>query len=143
MRDWLRLSSADDNACVDAIVAAVGERLKVSPAAIRGRSRQRRIVWARHVAMWLCLLDGTRSTVEVGAYFRRDHTSVMHARNNIDGLTARKSEDAAVTFRRTAAELADALKIKRGFPTASPVDEMSPVKQTHDSQDVSNLPVGL
>jgi chromosomal replication initiation ATPase DnaA len=132
MRDWLSLPSAgrDKGPDMAAIVAAVAERFNVTPDALRGPRRSRCIAWPRQVAMWLGVLDGTRSSVQVGIYFRRDHTTVLHARNCIEGQTKRcKVETRAhANLRRTAGELADALKIRRGFYTGAPVYEMSPVK---------------
>lgn len=132
-RDWLNLPSVgrrDRGPSMPAIIAAVAERFKVTPEAIMGSRRNRAVVWPRQVAIWLCLLDGTRSSVQVGIQFRRDHTTILHARDRIEGhIRDRRIKGAAdANLRRTAAELADALKIRRGFHTVVPVEKTSPVK---------------
>ena len=64
-----------------------------------GRSRLPRIVLARHVAVLLCLELRGASLTQVGRWFGRHHTSVLHARDVIcrkiatDPKFARKVEE--------------------------------------------------
>lgn len=132
MRDWMILpSERHRDVSMALIVAAVAKRFQVSPDALRGPRRTRGVVWPRHVAIWLCLLDGTRSSVQVGNYFLRDHTSILHAVKRIEGRAKRSKSrpEGEARLRQTAAELADELKIRRGFRTVVAVDDLSPVKQ--------------
>jgi chromosomal replication initiator protein len=46
-----------------------------------GRRRQRHIVLARHIAMLLAVEMLQASLPQVGRWFHRDHTSVLHARD--------------------------------------------------------------
>jgi chromosomal replication initiator protein len=60
----------------------VAEQLGLRRAQLLGPCRVPRIVLARHVAMLLCLeeLQGA-SLPQVGRWFHRDHTTVLHARD--------------------------------------------------------------
>jgi chromosomal replication initiator protein len=62
----------------------VAEQLGLRRAQLLGPCRVPRIVLARHVAMLLCLeeLQGA-SLPQVGRWFHRDHTTVLHARDVI------------------------------------------------------------
>lgn len=62
----------------DFITRFVAHRHGVSESLIRGESRLRHISRARQEAMVLCTMTGA-SLKEVGKYFNRDHTTVMHA----------------------------------------------------------------
>lgn len=61
------------------IVKAVASEFGVPPERLRGHSRRRIYAHPRQVAMYLACCDGERSTTEVAARFRRDHTTVIHA----------------------------------------------------------------
>ena len=60
----------------------VAGQFGLSRAQLLGRRRLPHIVLARHIAMLLCLemLRGV-SLPQVGRWFHRDHTSVLHARD--------------------------------------------------------------
>lgn len=64
--------------------------------------RPRRIVDARHVAMWLGRTYLQLSFPDIGSALRRDHTSVMHGvrRVEADRSLITKGKDIAVTFLR-------------------------------------------
>jgi chromosomal replication initiator protein len=64
---------------VDALIQLVCERFGVDPADVRGRYRGRTVVWARHIAMWLCRESLGYSYPEIGRTFGRDHASVISA----------------------------------------------------------------
>lgn len=59
------------------VTAAVCMEHGVTMADVRGASRSRRIVAARFEAMFRCRGLG-KSLTEVGRFFSRDHTSVLH-----------------------------------------------------------------
>ena len=94
------------------IVSAVAATFKVEPKALLSRSRCRRFARPRHVAMWLCLRSGKRSTTQVGRMFGRDHTSVMYGRNQVD-----RAISEGRPLGRTAALIASTLGIE---PPAKP-----------------------
>jgi chromosomal replication initiator protein len=78
----------------------VAEQFGLTRAQLLGRRRLPRFVLARHIAMLLCLemLPGA-SLPQVGRWFRRDHTTVLHARETmrrriaVDPEFAKRVED--------------------------------------------------
>ena len=64
----------------------------VTRADILARGRSRKVVEARHVAMWLARLRGQPSFPELGRAFRRDHTTVMPAIRKIERKIATNPE---------------------------------------------------
>jgi chromosomal replication initiator protein len=62
----------------EAIIDAVCRRTGAQPADIRGRSRQRDITYARHLAMFLLKEDARKSVAEIGRLCgNRDHSTVL------------------------------------------------------------------
>ena len=59
------------------ICAAMCAKHGVTMAEILGRSHEHRISHARQEVMWLASMAG-KSTGEIGRFFGRDHTTVMH-----------------------------------------------------------------
>lgn len=58
----------------------------VSPHAVRSKSRIRSLVVVRHVFAWF-LAECSGLTLEaIAAFLDRDHSSVIHARRNVDRL---------------------------------------------------------
>ena len=64
------------------IVDIIAERFGLTRGQLLGRRHLPRFVLARHIAMLLCLemLQGA-SLKQVGRWFGRHHTSVLHARD--------------------------------------------------------------
>jgi hypothetical protein len=88
----MNATTADDSANATAlpcapqwrIVAATCAVCAVTERELRGDSRPRRIAWPRQMAMVLSRRIATtrgkeRSLNEIGHYFHRDHTTVLHA----------------------------------------------------------------
>jgi len=75
------------------IAHIIAERFDLKRAQLLGRRRLPRFVLARHIAMLLCLemLDGA-SLKQVGRWFGRDHTTVLHARERMRRRIAVDSE---------------------------------------------------
>lgn len=67
----------------EAIIAEIARFYKVDRKKILGNSRPKNIATARQVAMYLCreLLDS--SFTEIGAFFNRDHTTIIYAYEKI------------------------------------------------------------
>jgi chromosomal replication initiator protein len=62
----------------DAIINAVCRRTGAVPGDLRGRTRNRAITYARHLAMYLLKEDGRKSIAEIGrAFGNRDHSTVL------------------------------------------------------------------
>lgn len=71
---------------IEAIVSRVAERYGVSVGAVMSDRRQRRVTWARHVAMYLSRRHTPFSLPRIGRAFRgRDHSTVMYACDKVEG----------------------------------------------------------
>ncbi len=66
---------------VDEVIMSVSEKTNVSPAAIKGTSRQKEVALARHVAMLLCrdLLPELNTMLLGKAFGGKDHATIVHA----------------------------------------------------------------
>jgi chromosomal replication initiator protein len=74
---------------VEHVIAAVGDRLGVTPTEIRGPKRLRPLTYARHIAMYLVreLLPDYSYPMIAKEFGDRNHTSVISAYEKIrDGL---------------------------------------------------------
>lgn len=69
----------EDTALPEEVIEVVATQLHVDVAAILGRSRSRTVTRARQVAMYLLCEVYGQSTVSVGRFFERDHSTVVHA----------------------------------------------------------------
>jgi chromosomal replication initiator protein len=67
-----------DESPLDRIAAQVAERYRVPVKVLRGPSRVKNVAWARQVAMSVARAAGF-SFPQIGAYFGRDHSTVMHS----------------------------------------------------------------
>jgi chromosomal replication initiator protein len=65
-------------AAMGQIVDKVARLAGVEPADILGHSHRRDIAWPRQFAMWQARQHGL-PYVTIGRFFRRDHTTVIHA----------------------------------------------------------------
>ena len=63
----------------DTIINVVAQFYSVTPDEIRGPKRNRDMVMARQVAMFLCRDQGNISFPRIGQAFSRDHSTVQHA----------------------------------------------------------------
>jgi len=77
-----------------AIIEEVAKCFNVSPAEIMGSARNKDIVLARQVAMYVTRRMTPLSLQEIGAAFKRDHTTVMHSLERIETM-AKKSPEMA------------------------------------------------
>lgn len=67
------------------IIKKVADFYHLNPMAVKGLKRQKELVKARHIAMYLLKKECQLSLVEIGKWFDgRDHTSVIHAFNKIE-----------------------------------------------------------
>lgn len=71
------------------VVAAVAERSGVSPTAIMGHSRHRRLSWPRHVCWLIISTKYGLSSAQIGRFFGRNHSSVLNGINTAPGRIER------------------------------------------------------
>jgi chromosomal replication initiator protein len=87
------LASEADNkrpllkASIQDVIKTVANHFHLKQAIIKGKSRKKKITYARHVAMYVCKEDLDEPYAEIGRWFsNRDHTTVLHAYNKITDL---------------------------------------------------------
>jgi chromosomal replication initiator protein len=76
----------------DLIIEEVAKFYNLSPDDIRGRSKTKDIVLARQVAIYVTRRMTNLSLEEIGAAFKRDHTTVMHAVDRITDMQKKSAE---------------------------------------------------
>lgn len=73
----------------DDVIKTVANHFRVKQIAIKGKRRTKDLVTARHVAMYFLREELKMPLEEIGRWFsNRDHTSVIHAIQKIEDLTA-------------------------------------------------------
>lgn len=60
------------------ILIEVSEKHGVNAVDIKGSTRNRRVVRARHEAFWRCRRETANSFPAIGRFFHRDHTTVIY-----------------------------------------------------------------
>jgi chromosomal replication initiator protein len=69
----------------EAIIDAVAEHFDLPPHQLAGKARDKGLVRARHVAMYLLRADAARPLTEIGRMLgKRDHTTVMHGTEKVE-----------------------------------------------------------
>lgn len=71
---------------VDKIFRAVSKRFDVPIDTLKSTRRQQNIVYARQICMYLLRNLTDSPSTEIGAYFNRDHSTVLGAVGKIEGL---------------------------------------------------------
>jgi len=91
---------------VDEVIGAVCDRCGTTPSAVKGTSRIKDLVLARHMAMYLCReLIPDINTVHLGAAFGgRDHTTILHGCQRVRAMLDLDGE-----LKRSIQELCDEL----------------------------------
>lgn len=79
----------ESNVSIDSITKVVCEEFKVDENKVREKNRKKEVVLARQIAMYLSKELTKSSLKTIGLHFGgRDHSTVIHAYNNIDKLTS-------------------------------------------------------
>jgi chromosomal replication initiator protein len=78
------LKAVEPRLSVPEIQKIVGDYYRVSLPEMLGRSRQKRLVRARQMALYFCRLYTQKTMVELGRLFKRSHASVVHALQTLD-----------------------------------------------------------
>ena len=77
----------------EVIIDAVADYFGLPPQRLAGQARDRHLVHARHIAMYLLRTDGARPLTEIGKMLgKRDHTTVMHGTEKIERSLATDPE---------------------------------------------------
>jgi len=91
---------------IERIARRVAEAFAITPRQMKGKARQRQVLWPRQVGMFLARRLTGLSLVRIGTFFGgRDHTTVLHAYQKVE---QQRNDDPALatTLRRLEAELA-------------------------------------
>lgn len=78
------LQAVDRRLSVPEIQKIVGDYYRVSLPEMLGRSRQKRLVQARRMALYFCRVYTQKTMVELGKLFKRSHASVVHALQTLE-----------------------------------------------------------
>ncbi|MGI6466028.1 MAG: chromosomal replication initiator protein DnaA [Sphaerochaetaceae bacterium] len=78
----------DQSLTIDTIIRVVADYFNISPYDIKGKKRTKSVVLPRQIAMYIGRSITDYSTTEIGYEFGgRDHTTVMHSVQKIEGLS--------------------------------------------------------
>jgi len=105
LRDVL---ASPPNLSIEIIQKAVADTYSLSVNDLKGKKRNQKIVYPRQLAMYICREMTDYSTTEIGeAFGGRDHTTVMHSIEKIQGLfiTDPALDSAIESLKRTIKEL--------------------------------------
>jgi len=105
LRDVLASTS---NLSIEIIQKAVADAYSLSISDLKGKKRNQKIVYPRQLAMYICREMTDFSTTEIGeAFGGRDHTTVMHSIEKIQGLfiTDPSLDSTIENLKRTVKEL--------------------------------------
>lgn len=93
------------------IIKTVGEWYGIDGSKIVSATRRKRIAFARQVAIWLMCDLLNLSTPQIGTKFKRDHSTVIHARVKIEKLMERdeRIREDLKTLRQRVVERLDSL----------------------------------
>jgi chromosomal replication initiator protein len=87
LRDELA-SNRQANLSIEVIQKVVADFYSLNSNDLKGKKRNQKIVYPRQLAMFICREITDFSTTEIGeAFGGRDHTTVMHSIDKIQGLT--------------------------------------------------------
>jgi chromosomal replication initiator protein len=95
----------------------VGDHYGVSLPDLLGRSRQKRLVRARQMALHFCRIYTEKTMVELGRLFQRSHASVVHALQTLD--RDRKTQPRVAQELQLLEEKLAQAKVKSGTKRAS------------------------
>lgn len=109
-----RKRASGQDAIVQEVVAQTSRHMGISVGAIIGPRRTKMVTHSRHIAMYLVKRYTLLTFTEIGAYFKRDHSSVVHAVNKITEMIFVNKDG----VRDDTGTIADALDTKLGLAAA-------------------------
>jgi chromosomal replication initiator protein len=77
---------------IEQIMRGVARAYGLEPDELRSRSRRRRVVRPRQLAMYICRSSTDASLKDIGRAFNRDHTSVMYAIGIVEQRVAERPQ---------------------------------------------------
>jgi chromosomal replication initiator protein len=78
------IKEKDRAVTADIIVDETAKYFGLDPKVLKGKSREKRVNYARQISMYLIRSITALSLSEIGAVFYRDHTTVMNALGNVE-----------------------------------------------------------
>lgn len=69
----------------DMVIRKVADFYNVSTADIKSISRKKKFALCRQIAIYITCEMTSQSTTEIGDYFEKDHTTILHSRDKIAG----------------------------------------------------------
>lgn len=111
------LKAVEPRLSIPEIQKIVGDYYGVSLPELVGRSRQKRLVRARQMALYFCRLYTQKTLMELGRHFQRSHASVVHALQTLERdrrIKPRLDQEVGLLEER----LAQA-QVKGGWPRSS------------------------
>ncbi|MFZ5376308.1 MAG: chromosomal replication initiator protein DnaA [Patescibacteria group bacterium] len=98
VQDFLKIDTSQKTRIIrikpQDLIKKVATHYGVKQSAIKGKSRTKDLVYARHVAMFLLRNELKMSLEEIGKWFSgRDHTSVLHAIQRVDEIVQNNEEE--------------------------------------------------
>ncbi len=82
-KDYITTSSSIKEMSTKAMIKAIAKYYGISDSDILGSNRSKHIVRIRHIAMYVASTYSGKSTTEIGVEFKKDHASIIFARNKI------------------------------------------------------------
>jgi chromosomal replication initiator protein len=79
-------SPKQSNMSIENIIKVAADEYHLFPNDLRGKKRNKKIVTARHIAMYLSREITEYSTTEIGKEFNRDHSTVINACEKVEAL---------------------------------------------------------
>jgi chromosomal replication initiator protein len=111
------LKAVDTRLNTPDIQKIVSDYYGVSLPDLLGRSRQKRLVRARQMALYFCRIYTEKTMVELGRLFQRSHASVVHALQTLD--RDRKTQPRVAQELQLLEEKLAQAKVKSGMKRAS------------------------
>ena len=113
---WDLIRTCESKSDIEAIQRVVSDCFHIHVADLKSRNRTARIAFCRQIAMYLCRKMTGNSFPNIGKYFGRDHSTVIHAFNLIEHRVS-IDHPFRVTIERIERELKNTSPSKLSFAT--------------------------
>ncbi len=82
-KNYITTNTSIKNMTVKSMIKSIAKYYGVEESEILGQSRSKHITRIRHIAMYITSIYSGKSTTELGLEFRKDHASIIFARDKI------------------------------------------------------------